>query len=333
MPVVAGPAAGRAAAGPAARSPGLPAGLRWIAVRPGAPMPRRPSRRGLGPTPRYAYIPRWGLSDGLAPVPAEPEAPVQQGPAPETVERVLRLVLVMLGLAALVHLLRYLLLMLNRTMLLHPLVAAGANVLAILAELGALAALLGLAIVATRWLICRREAVFAGLGQVEPRSRETLWVGCLVPLVNLFWAPVYVVELARADGRYGRLRRPIAIWWVLWVLSALLSTAVTVISLLAVLHAYADDLQGVADTTMAAVVCYLLAALAVVALRRVFDAFEIKTVDRPTRRWVVVADAGAGAKLDRAAAPEKPALEDSAPETPAPETPAPEDAAPENPAA
>ena len=39
--------------------PRLPPGYRWIAVRPGAPPPPRRGRRSLGPTPRYAVIPRW----------------------------------------------------------------------------------------------------------------------------------------------------------------------------------------------------------------------------------------------------------------------------------
>ena len=41
----------------------LPTGYRWIAVRPGAAPPPRRRRRPLGPTPRYAVIPRWGLVD------------------------------------------------------------------------------------------------------------------------------------------------------------------------------------------------------------------------------------------------------------------------------
>ena len=43
--------------------PRLPPGYRWIAVRPGAAPPPRRDRRPLGPTPRYAFIPRWGLVD------------------------------------------------------------------------------------------------------------------------------------------------------------------------------------------------------------------------------------------------------------------------------
>ena len=45
------------------RPPRLPPGYRWIAVRPGAAPPPRRGRRPLGPTPRYAVIPRWGLVD------------------------------------------------------------------------------------------------------------------------------------------------------------------------------------------------------------------------------------------------------------------------------
>ena len=51
----------RSGAPPAGRA--LPPGYRWIAVRPGAAPPQRRRRRPLGPTPRYAVIPRWGLVD------------------------------------------------------------------------------------------------------------------------------------------------------------------------------------------------------------------------------------------------------------------------------
>src|SRR5260221_523702 len=61
--------------------PRLPPGFRWIAVRPGAAPPVRHRRRHLGPTPRYAVIPRWGLADRIDAAPAPTEAPVQAGPS------------------------------------------------------------------------------------------------------------------------------------------------------------------------------------------------------------------------------------------------------------
>ena len=54
-----------------------------------------------------------------------------------------------------------------------------------------------------------------------------LRAGCLVPLVNLAWAPVFVIELAAVEERLNWLRRPIVVWWLVWVAS----TAVSVFSI------------------------------------------------------------------------------------------------------
>lgn len=232
----------------------------------------------------------------------EPEAPPRPPVQAETLRRVMRVTAIVLGLAAATQLLRYLLLMLNRTMLLHPLVAGAVNVLAILAGIAALAGLLGFAIVATRWLIERREAVFAARGELEPRSRRSIWWGCLLPGWNLIWAPVFVVELAHAEGNHRQLRRPITLWWVLWVCSAVVSTAVTVVSVLAVVRGFAADAQGVADTTEAAMFAYLLALAALLSLRPVLDTFECKPIDRPSHRWLMV-------PADRPASPAAPVAE------------------------
>ncbi|MCV7191770.1 DUF4328 domain-containing protein [Mycolicibacterium brumae] len=282
------------------RSPGLPAGFRWIAVRPGGPPQRRQRSQGLGPTPRYSYIPRWGLTDDIVPVETDAHDAPQRAGSPSVVRLMITLTLWALGVAAGAHLLSYLALVLNRTVLLYPVVAVAINVLTVLTAALAVAAVFTCTMALTAWLIDRRRRAFAELGQTEPRSAAEIWIGCLMPLWNLFWAPTYVVELARADNRHNRLRKPITVWWVLFALSALLSTVVTVISLLAVLpwH-FAADTQGVADTTLAAVFAYLLAAATLLAVRRVFDGFEQPVTQRVARRWVMV---GAQAEAEKAAA-------------------------------
>lgn len=278
----------------------MPAGFRWIAVRPGGPPQRRRRSQGLGPTPRYAYIPRWGLTDDIAP--AAPEAPdaAQRAGSPPVARLMITLTLCALGAAAGAHLLSYLALVLNRTVLLYPVVAFLLNLLTVLTAALAVAALFTCTMALTAWLIDRRRRAFAEQSQTEPRSGAEIWIGCLMPVWNLFWAPTYVVELARAENRYNRLRKPITVWWVLFALSALLAFAVTAISLLAVLpwH-FAADTQGVADTTLAAACAYLLAAAALLAARRVFDGFEQPVTQRVARRWVMV---GAQAEPEEAAA-------------------------------
>jgi len=119
-----------------------------------------------------------------------------------------------------------------------------------------------------------------------------LWAGCLVPFVNLLWAPVYVIELAtleNAGNHYARLQRPIVLWWIAWVFSY-------VLSMFAIATSSATDSQGIANNTVMMVFAYLFAAAAVAAVARVFEGFERKPVQRPAHRWVVVSP-------DRPAAP------------------------------
>ncbi|MGH3598145.1 MAG: DUF4328 domain-containing protein, partial [Mycobacterium sp.] len=229
---------------------------------------------------------------------------------------------VVLGLAALVHVVRYVLLIINRNTLLNSVVAVAAVGLGVLVSLAAITAVSICAIVLTRWLIARRAAAFTHCGRSEPRPGWALWVGCLlppsialvlaitfavllatlghpaswalmagcvaiccIPLVAVVWALVYVIELAKTEQHYSRLRRTIWGWWLLWLLSS-------VTSVLATVTGGAQDAQGIANNTVAMTVAYLLASAAVLATARVFEGFERKPVERPAHRWVVVADDG-----------------------------------------
>ncbi|WP_082972958.1 DUF4328 domain-containing protein [Mycobacterium sp. E2497] len=262
--------------------PRLPPGFRWIAVRPGAAPPTRRGRRPLGPTPRYAVIPRWGLADRIEPTPAAAQTAAHAPSAPR-IRTTLFVSVLTLGIAALVYAVRYVLLIINRNTLLNSWVAAGADWLGILASVAAIAAVFTSGVMLIRWLIARRAAVFAQHGLPEPRSTRTLWAGCIVPLANLLWAPVYVIELAILEEHYGRIRRPIVQWWIAWVASYL-------VSVFAMATSFARDAQGIANNTMTMVFAYLLAALTVAAAARVFEDFERKPVERPAHRWVVVSN-------------------------------------------
>jgi hypothetical protein len=184
--------------------------------------------------------------------------------------------------AAVVHAIRYLLLVINRTTLLPPFVAWTAVWLGVLLSVAVLFAVIGSAVVMTSWLIRRRAAVYAHRGHEDPRSTRSLRAGCLIPLVNLVWAPVFVVETATAEDAYGRMRKPILVWAVLWVLC-------TAVSIFAIATSFTTDAQGIADNTVTATVAYLLSAATVAALARVYFGFERKPVERPAHRWVVVA--------------------------------------------
>jgi hypothetical protein len=250
----------------------------------------------------------------------DPGRDQQQAPKAERVRTSFFVAAVALAAAAAVHLVRYLLLVVNRNTLLNWLVADAAALLSVLASLAAIVAVMNCAVVLTRWLIARRAAAFEHAGQPESRSRRALWAGtllppsaamalaitfavvaattghsaswalmaacvgfCCLPLVAGVWSLVYVIELAKTEDHYARLRHVIWGWWLLWLLS-------TVTSVFASVTSGAQDSQGIANNTVAMIVAYLVALVAVAATAKVFEGFEAKPVERPAHRWVVVAD-------------------------------------------
>jgi hypothetical protein len=261
----------------------LPPGYRWIAVRPGAAPPVRRARRPLGPTPRYAVVPRWGLVDRFEQAPGPGQTPARTGPSAELVRTTQFVSVLVLCIAALIYVVRYVLLVVNRNTLLNSWLAIGADWLGILASVAAIGAVIAYGVVLIRWLIGRRAAVLAHLGLPEQRSVRALWAGCAVPFANLLWAPVYVIEQAILEDHYSKQRRPIVQWWIAWVVSYL-------VSIFAVITSFATDAQGIANNTVLMVFAYLFAAATAAAVGRVFDEFERKPVERPAHRWVVVAD-------------------------------------------
>ena len=226
-------------------------------------------------------IPRWGLADRVEPAALAVERPEQAGPSAPVVRTALFVGVLVISIAALVYVVRYLLLVINRTILLNSIVAIAADWLGVLASVAAITAVITSGVVLIRWLIARRAAAFAHYGLSEPRSVRALWAGCALPFANLLWAPVYVVELATIEEHYQRLRRPIARWWIAWVFSYL-------VSIFAIATSFATDAQGIANNTMLMVVAYLVAAATLAAVARVFEGFERKPVARPAHRWLVV---------------------------------------------
>nr|WP_232070634.1 DUF4328 domain-containing protein [Mycobacterium lacus] len=228
-------------------------------------------------------MPRWGLADHVAHAPALAAAATKAGPSAGAVRTALFVNVLVLGIAALVYAVRYVLLIINRNTLLNSMVAGAAVWLGIVASVAAIAAVFTSIMVLVRWLIARRAAAFKHHGLPERRSVRQLVAGCLLPLVNLLWAPVYVIELAMIEDHYTRLRRPIVVWWIAWVVS-------NAVSIFAILTSFATDAQGIANNTLLMVLAYVLAAATVAAVGRVFEGFERKPVERPAHRWVVVPD-------------------------------------------
>lgn len=257
-------------------------------MRPGAAPPARRRRRHLGPTPRYAVVPRWGLVDRVEQSPETGQAPAASGPSGSLVRTTLFVSVLVLAMAALVYVLRYVLLVVNRNMLLNSWVARAADWVGVAASVGAIIALIACAVILISWLIARRAAAFSHYALPEHRSAAALWAGCLVPFANLLWAPVYVIELATIEDHYARLQRPITLWWIAWIFSY-------VVSIFAVASSFATDSQGIANNTVMMVFAYLFAALAVATVARVFEGFERKPVHRRAHRWLVMSPDGSSA--------------------------------------
>lgn len=285
-----GPPAGRPTV-PSRPAGRLPAGFRWIAVRPGPPPPHRRPRKPLGPTPRYQAIPRWGLVDRFAPVP-DASVESRRAATPTAVRATLLIAAAVFAVAAVAHILRYLLLLINRNTLLNPLVANGTLLMGVLASLAALVAVIATAVVTTSWLIVRRSAAFARFGRPDPRPEWSLWAGCVIPVVNLVWAPVFVIELAHAEQSRNRLRGRILAWWIAWIGS-------TALSAWAIRTSGATQPQAIADNTVTVILAYL-AGLAVLALLwRLCEGFFDRPVERPAHRWVIVPEDTPAVELPR----------------------------------
>jgi hypothetical protein len=240
-------------------------------------------------------IPRWGLAEHFDSA-EQQQAPLRVGPSISMVRATVIATMVALGVAALVHVVRYGLLIVNRSMLLNPWVAGAPTWLGVAVSVIAMFLVVATAVVLTNWLIARRAAAFAYRGHPEPRPLWALRAGCLVPVVNLAWAPVYVMELAAVEDRLTWLRRPIVVWWLVWLAS-------TVVSAFSIATSFTTDAQGIADNTVTTIVAYLLALAALLLATKVFEGFERQPVERPSKRWVIVA-AEPASPADKAAEPE-----------------------------
>jgi len=206
---------------------------------------------------------------------------VSKGVTPGVVRAALLAAAAIFALAAAAHILRYVLLLINRTVLLHPIVAMGAVLMGVLISLAAIVAVILVAMITTSWLIARRAAAFGYHGQDDPRPEWALWAGCMIPVVNLLWAPVFVIELARVERIQSRQRGPILRWWIVWIFA-------TGISAWAIRTSSASTPQGAADNTVTMIIAYLAGLAVLLLLWRVFDGFLGKPVDRPQHRWVMV---------------------------------------------
>ncbi|MCM6776900.1 DUF4328 domain-containing protein [Nocardia sp. CDC159] len=257
---------------------------RWVARVPGrrprdGRAPRPPVRRDPT-TPRYTEIPRWGLRDA-PPRPAL--APVNRlAGLTDRVAGLLLTTAVLFGVAAGAELGRYLILLHNRTRLIHPalLLVSDASVF-LTAGLAAVFALLS-AVAAVGWLARARGAAYARVGRRDPRSLRTLLCGCLIPVANLLWPGVFLTELVDRRGGDPRVLRAVRIWWGVWILNGLMVAA-------ALAWRFARSLQAQADGVMFTVYTDLVAAaVAVLSLWviRLCEGRDLRGRVRTSKRWL-----------------------------------------------
>ncbi|MDT5178903.1 MAG: hypothetical protein QOJ95_3101 [Mycobacterium sp.] len=186
-----------------------------------------------------------------------------------------------LAFAVVVHIANYALLLYNRSKLLNPIIEGAATWAGVAASVLVFFTLIATTVVLTNWLIARRRAAYARHEMPDPRPAWQLWLGCLLPLVNLFWAPVFVIELARVEGRLAWLRTPIVVWWCAWWVSFL-------VSMFSFATSFTRDAQGIANNTVVITIAYLTALAALLLTVKMYRGFEHQAVDRPVKRWVMV---------------------------------------------
>lgn len=272
--------------------------FRWVARRPGAAA-RRPAA-GAGPeaadqsTPSYREMPRWGLLD---PPPAEPEESGygRQDRMADLAPTLLVTAAVLFAVAALAELVRYGLLLRNRTTLIDPTVLAVSD--GLVGAAGVMAPVLALAAAAASvaWLLRTRAAGYAAVGRSDPRRPAAVVAGCLVPGVNLVLPGVYLHEIG---DRNPKTRNLIRLWWGLWACSGVLLA----VNLVWRSH---DSVQAQANGVLLAAfgdVVAVAVAVATLAVMRHVDGLGLTGRPRALTRWVVAVPEAAPA--ESAAAPD-----------------------------
>ncbi|WP_246007839.1 DUF4328 domain-containing protein [Gordonia oryzae] len=264
--------------------------VRWVARRPDDTLPpqRPPRRTGPRLIPRYVYLPRWGLVD----------TPVTEGEprnSPAHLGMALTGALQIAGAAFVAstcaHLLRYLLLVINRSTTLPGWLIGLSTVLVLSAGLLALAGSVYTIVAFVRWLLAVRTETYRVRGFFDPRPRWQSIPLAAIPLVNVAGAALLLGEpaemlddVARSAARI-RLRK----LWVGW-------TVVNTIAVLTVITWWVGAASGSIQTSadalfMVALTAAVSAAFAFWAAHRLPAVFSVSSAEPtvPAHRWVVVA--------------------------------------------
>ncbi|QIS08034.1 DUF4328 domain-containing protein [Nocardia arthritidis] len=257
---------------------------RWVARRPDQRIRRAQAKpRAAVGTPRYSEIPRWGLRDQPPSAPAAPRWPFAR--VAGYAVALLLATAGAFGVAVLAELVRYLILLRNRSRLINPALLTASDWFVNVSALLALTVALVTALAVAGWLIAMRHREFERRGQRDSRPAWVLVVGCLVPVWNLIWPGVFLTE-ALGDKPDPHALRAIRIWWCAWVLGAGFAVA-------AVLWHFPNTLQAKADGVVLTMYTELIAiAVAVLTLwvMRLIDGRDLRGRTRIARRWVIAVD-------------------------------------------
>jgi len=177
------------------------------------------------PTPSYRVIPRWGLSE----VRADPSVDSAETPdVRSALPSALLLAAYPLAAAALVHAIRYLIVVVNRStpipQWLDLLSSAAVVVFGVFAVIGMVFALVAF----TRWMLATRAEAYAAAEIGDPRSRRNQILLTVLPLVNVIGAPLLLAEAARCGDdvdRAGERIKKIATAWAIVNFLALVAVA------------------------------------------------------------------------------------------------------------
>lgn len=198
--------------------------------------------------------------------PAGSDSPAGRSRMPTAVRVTMLVAAAVLAVAALAHVLRYVLLLINRTTLLSPLVANGSLLMGVLVQPG------------RNSRRHRRRSRCDGVAH-HPPGRGVQAPRTAGPRPGM--GPVGGVPGARRQSRLGTGLRPGAdrtpstpirdcadrsSWWIAWIVA-------TLISGWAIWTSGATEARAVADNTVTVVIAYLAGLAVMLLLLRVFDGF------------------------------------------------------------
>lgn len=165
--------------------------------------------------PKYAVVPRWGLLD------PRPATAVDQRDAvdpTDSLRRTLAAVTWVLALAAAVHLIRYVIAVVNRTIPISVWLDLLSGIAVLVFGTFAFAGMLLALAAFVRWVLDVRLRAYADTDLRDPRPRWQQLLLAALPLVNIVGGPLLLSEAARcgegADRADARIRR-IAIAWAI----------------------------------------------------------------------------------------------------------------------